>query len=45
MLFIYLYHGVLYSDMWKSDLYFRSPAKNAKIDQTWDFIFSKSKAK
>ena len=23
MLFIYLYHGDLYSDLWKSDLYFR----------------------
>ena len=23
MLFIYLYHGDLYSDMWKSNLYFR----------------------
>ena len=27
MLFIYLYHGDLYSDMWKSDLYFRPPTK------------------
>ena len=24
--FVYLYHGVLYSYLWKSDLYFR-PAK------------------
>ena len=23
MLFIYLYHGDLYSDLWKSDLHFR----------------------
>ena len=23
MLFIYLYHGDLYPDLWKSDLYFR----------------------
>ena len=23
MLFIYLYHGDLYSKLWKSDLYFR----------------------
>ena len=23
MLFIYLYHGDLYSDLWTSDLYFR----------------------
>ena len=26
MLFIYLYHGDLYSDLWKSDLYFRPAA-------------------
>ena len=45
MLFICLYHGDLYSDMWKGDLYFRPPPKNAKMDQTWDFIFSKSKIK
>ena len=27
MLFICLYHGDLYSDMWKGDLYFRPPTK------------------
>ena len=26
MVLIYLYHGHLYSDLWKSDLYFRPPA-------------------
>ena len=26
MLFIYLYQGDLYSDLWKSDLYFRAAA-------------------
>ena len=30
MLFIYLYDGVLYSVMWKSDLYFRSPRKKCE---------------
>ena len=27
MLFIYLYRGDLYSDLWKSDLYFRPAGK------------------
>ena len=26
MVLIYLYHGDLYSHLWKSDLYFRPPA-------------------
>ena len=29
MLFIYLYHGGLYSDLWKSDLYFRKTVMTA----------------
>ena len=28
MRFIYLYHGDLYSDLWRSDLYFRLAAFN-----------------
>ena len=27
MLFIYSFHGDLYSDLWKSDLYFRASAR------------------
>ena len=27
MLFIYLYHGDLYSDLWKRDLYFSSAGR------------------
>ena len=38
MLFIYLYHDDLYSDLWKSDLYFR-PADFLCI-----YIFFKSLA-
>ena len=30
MLFIYLYHDVLYTDLWKSDLYFR-PALRGQL--------------
>ena len=43
MLFFYLYHDDLYSDVWKLTCILDPPPKNAKIDQTWDFIFSKSK--
>ena len=32
MLFIYLYHGNLYSDSWKGDLYFR-PATIPELSQ------------
>ena len=45
MLFIYLYHGDLYSDLWKSDLYFRpavykcpkrgSPSGNEMLIMDW----------
>ena len=36
MLFIYLYHGDLYSDLWKSDLYFSDPpySNERKIKET-----------
>ena len=37
MLFIYLYHGDLYSDLWKSDLYFGDPQASTSEDfhQIW----------
>ena len=31
MLFIYLYHGDLYPDLWKSDPYFRSADRGQTI--------------
>ena len=34
MLFIYLYHGDLYSDLWKSDLYFRLAICEAEVALT-----------
>ena len=32
MLFIYLYHGDLYSDLWNCDLYFRRAVALATIN-------------
>ena len=39
MLFIYLYHGNLYSDLWKGDLYFR-PAAIPELSQLSIFQMS-----
>ena len=38
MLFIYLYHGDLYSDLWKSDLYFRPAVKKSDSSKYEYFI-------
>ena len=52
MLFIYLYHGVLYADLWKSDLYIRPAglssslfvtlAKSTFLDHIVLFVFGLS---
>ena len=52
MLFIYLYHGVLYADLWKSDLYIRpvglssslfvTLAKSTFLDHIVLFVFGLS---
>ena len=34
MLFIYLYHGDLYTNLWKSDLYFRPAICEAEVALT-----------
>ena len=40
MRFIYLYHGDLYSDLWKSDLYFRLAAFNMSSTPSFTTVWN-----